>query len=265
MHPSERSRRFRFLAAFSTLALSCGARPLLSALPSDDEWPGFSAEDHGVQHVTLAGHLPPNSTSFAPEAILLHIFVTGIPSNTSTIVRGFFYAMSTDPHRLGSTGDMPQPPSVATWRYPVYFTDPTKKGASRRAETIMRPLKQLHGVGRLLYPIHFSVPAFVGYVPCLQVSAAAWLHGWFPPHGCMAARSLLPLWSAHTGGRTWQHAGRGRQIGGGARANSSLKEMPPDTPPSAGVWMEERGRATTGSFSEGDALEIPCVPCRYMS
>ena len=182
-----------FLAAFSTLAFSCGARPLLLSLPLDNEdngrWPGFSAEDHGVHHVTLAGHLPPNSTSFAPEAILLHIFVTGAPSNTSTTVRGFFYAMSMDPQRLGSTGDMPQPPSVATWRYPVYFTDPTRKGASRRAEAIMRPLKQLHGVGRLLYPIHFSVPAFVGYVPCLQVSAGAWLHGWFPPHGCMAAWS----------------------------------------------------------------------------
>ena len=138
--------------------------------------------------MTLAGHLPPNSTAFAPEAILLHVFISGTLGNTSTSFRGFFYAMSTDSHRLESTvGDMPQPPSVATWRYPVYFTDPTKKGASRKAEAIMRPLRQPSAIGRLLYPIHFSVPAFEGYVPCLQVCPGAWLHGWFPPRGCMAA------------------------------------------------------------------------------
>ena len=156
----------------------------------------FAAQPH---HVSIPGHIegrrPDGERGGALESIMLHVFIAVAyeddgdrPSHdgaargadaapTMTALRGLLYAESLDPDRVVGNWTLPQS-AIPDWHFPVTLTDPAT-GAKRRVE-IPNWMWKLPGEQLMVkhsIPAPFTIQAFDGHVPCVQVR-----------HACMHAR-----------------------------------------------------------------------------
>ena len=166
----------------------------------------FAADPH---HVSISGHidgLPDADGNATPESIMLHVFIAARdvggasrngdddngPTNRSaatitttpkkTTLRGMFYAEGLDAGMVKAKRVQAPPSAIPNFRFPVTFTDPAT-GAKRRALVPAWQWKELWDKSNMEaqhVPLTFTVPAFDGHVPCVQVSHACILNKGLP-------------------------------------------------------------------------------------